>query len=107
MHVMHAFDGTLALRRPLRELATVFEMTGLGVEVVRDTLRSTDAGLRVEATANPPDDIALVGAIDDTRLDPEAVLRRLALAMEADGIRFKLRLLDDDGVARITYESDR
>jgi hypothetical protein len=105
--VIHAFDGTLELRRPLYELATVFEMTGLGVEVVQGGLRSNETGLRVEATSTAAEEMTLLGDVDDARLDPEAVLRRLALAMEADGIRFTLRLLDADGVARVTYESDR
>jgi hypothetical protein len=106
--LIHAFDGNLDSPRPLQELETVFDMTGLAFEIVRGTLQSNEAGLSLQATSVPPSvGVALVGAIDDARLDPEDLLRRLALALEADGVRFTLRLLDADGVARVTYESDR
>jgi hypothetical protein len=104
--VLHAFEGTLDPRRPLRELATVFDMTGLGFDVVRDALRSNETGLSFDATIASGRGYAVTGSIDDARFDPEDVLWRLAAAMEADGIRFKLELLDADGVARVTYESD-
>lgn len=85
----------------------MFDMAGLGFEVVRGALRSNEVGLSVESTSSATEGVALAGRIDDVCFDPEDVLRRLALAMEADGIRFTLRLLDADGVARVTYESDR
>lgn len=105
---MHAIDGRIVLPHPVRDLATVFDMTGFGFEIVRGALRSTEVGLSVETTlSSATADVALVGHIDDAHLDPEDVLCRLALAMEADGIRFTLRLLDAHGVARVTYEPDR
>jgi hypothetical protein len=64
------------------------------------------AGLSFDATVAAQSGYDVVGSIDDARFDPEDVLCRLALAMEADGIRFKLELLDAHGVARIKYESD-
>ena len=104
--MIHPFDGSIAAQRPLPDLATVFDMTGLGFEVARGALRSSEVGLSIDAT-NTSTGVALTGHIDDACFDPEEVLRRLALAMEADGIRFTLRLLDAGGVARVTYESDR
>lgn len=103
----HAIDGRIVLQRPLLDLATVLDMTGLGFEMVRGALRSTEVGLSIETISSAPADVALTGQIDDAYLDAEEVLHRLALAMEADGIQFTLRLLDADGVARVTYESDR
>ena len=85
----------------------MFDLTGFDFEIARGTLRSSEAGLSIDATVTPGDRVALIGRIDDACLDPDDVLHRLALAMEADGIPFTLRLLDDDGVARVTYESDR
>ncbi len=105
--MIHGFDGNLRSQRPLRELATAFELTGFDLQIARGALQSGEVGLTVEATTSPSEGIALVGKIDDACLDPDAVLRRLALAMEADGVAFTLRLLTADGVARVTYESDR
>ena len=85
----------------------MFDLTGLDFEIASGSLRSSEAGLSIDATVTPHDGIALIGRIDDAHLDPEDVLQRIALAMEADGIPFTLRLLDEDGVARVTYESDR
>jgi|SRR6187399_975663 hypothetical protein len=104
--VIHSFDGNLKSLRPLPELATAFDLTGFSFEIARGTLRSMEVGLSLDATSSRLEGVALVGAIDDASLDPDEVLRRLALAMEADGIPFTLRLLDADGVARVTYESD-
>ncbi len=105
--VIHAFDGNLRSQRPLPELATAFDLTGFSFEIAGGGLRSVEAGLSLDATSCRTDGVALVGTIDDASFDPDHVLRRLALAMEADGIPFTLRLLDADGVARVTYESDR
>lgn len=102
----HTFEGTLDLRRPLRDLATVFDMAGFGFDVVRNALKSNEAGLSFEATAARAGGYDVAGVIDDACFDPEDVLQRLALAMEADGIGFELKLLDADGAARVTYESD-
>jgi hypothetical protein len=105
--VIHSFDGNLRSQRPLRELATAFDLTGFSFEIARGALRSIETGLSLDATSSRTDGVALAGTIDDASFDPDDVLRRLALAMEADGIPFTLRLLDADGVARVTYESDR
>jgi hypothetical protein len=105
--MIHAFDGELRSQRPLQDLATTFELTGFDLQIARGALRSGEMGLTVDATSSPSEGVALVGKIDDACLDPDDVLRRLALAMEADGIAFTLRLLNADGVARVTYESDR
>ena len=105
--MIHSFDGSLRSQRALQDLATVFDLTGFHFEIARGALRSSEVGLSFDATLTPHEGVALIGKIDDACLDPEDVLRRLALAMEADGVPFTLRLLDDDGVARVTYESDR
>lgn len=103
----HIFEGTLDLRRPLADLATVFDMAGFGIDVAHDMLRSNETGLSFEATAARIGGYDVAGVIDDACFDPDDVLHRLALAMEADGIDFELKLLDADGAARVTYESDR
>ena len=105
--MIHSFDGNLRSQRPLRELATAFDLTGFDFEIARGALRSSEIGLSVDATSSPTEGFLLVGSIDDACLDPDDVLHRFALAMEADGVPFTLRLLDADGVARVTYEPDR
>ena len=105
------FDGRFETARPLNELGTLFDMTGLALEVAHGTVRSNDAAIAIDTCAHAQHARAtaysLNGRIDAARHDPEDVLSRLAMAMEADGIRFTLRLLDGGGDARVTYESDR
>ncbi len=105
--MIHSFYGSLRAQRPLHEFATAFELTGFDFQITRSALRSGEAGLTIEATPSPSEGLELAGEIDDACLDPDDVLRRLALAMEADGVAFTLRLLNADGVVRVTYESDR
>jgi len=104
--MQHAFDARIELARPLRDVATVFDMTGLALHVRADRLRCDEPGIDVSAQSIHAGVFEFAGAIEDARLDPNDVLTRLALALEADGHRFRLRLFDADGTARVTYESD-
>ena len=105
--MQHAFDARIELARPLREIATVFDMTGLALQIRADRLHCAEPGIDLSAQSRQADAFEFMGAIDDERLDPNDVLTRLALALEADGLRFRLRLFNADGNARATYESDR
>ena len=105
--MQHAFDARIELARPLRDVATAFDMTGLALQVLADRLQCTEPGIDLSAQSRHAGAFEFAGAIDDERLDPNDVLTRLALALEADGLRFRLRWFDADGHARATYESDR
>jgi len=104
--VRHAFDGTLELARSLADLATVFDMTGFSLSASRERVDSSEPGLALESRAVSRGVYAISGSVDDQLLDPHDVLSRLAMALDADGIRFALRLRDARGDVLVTYESD-
>ncbi len=103
----HPFRGSLETARPLADLATVLDMTGLSLGVSRDGIYSNEPGVSLESHRVSANSYGISGDIDDARHDPQDVLSRLTMAMDADGIRFAVSLLDDRGNARVTYESDR
>jgi len=91
----------LRLERPLEELATVFDLAGVAFRVLRDqeggaavVSAEPEIAIRMEPSAGPDYHLELVGA-DDRRL--ESVGRGLALALQADGVDFRMHLMDDTG----------
>jgi hypothetical protein len=96
---MWRFDGSLELARPLTELATVFDMCGLisGLDHGRgQALVAEGEGVRLEVTRVTGQRCRISGELDASmgREDASAQLLQIAMALEADGISFELRLKD-------------
>jgi len=47
--MQHAFDARIELARPLRDIATVFDMTGLALRVRADRPQCAEPGIAVTA----------------------------------------------------------
>ena len=99
---MLRFDGHLKLARPLAELSTVLDMTGLALSVTGSKIVSNDAEIALDITRRTSDDWRVDGAICDARA--EVVLQRLAMAFEADGIDYELTLYDANGRPSCRFE---
>jgi hypothetical protein len=99
---MLRFDGRLKLVRPFAELATVLDMTGLGLSVMGSKIVSNDAEIALDITRRTSDDWRVDGTVCAARA--EVVLQRLAMAFESDGIDYELTLYDADGRPSCRFE---
>jgi hypothetical protein len=99
---MLRFDGHLKLARPLAELATVLDMTGLALSVTGSKIVSNDAEIALDITRRTSDEWRVDGTVGEARA--EVVLQRLAMAFESDGIDYELTLYDADGLPSCRFE---
>lgn len=92
----------LRLQRPLEDLATVFDMAGVAFRVARHpesggavvVSEEPEVGVRMHPSKGPDYHLELAGA-DTSAL--ESLASGLALALKADGIDFRMQLVDDAG----------
>ncbi|MEJ2131889.1 MAG: hypothetical protein P8Y95_09785 [Gammaproteobacteria bacterium] len=95
------FNVCLYLPRPLSELATVFDMSGLAVRVVESgalhRLESREPGLELNMAPAAGPEYTFDGVISAPLPKGETVLEHVALALDADGVKFEITLLNHNG----------
>jgi hypothetical protein len=95
--------GTFDFERPLSDLATVFDMCGLQTRAAGHQVCAEGEGLSVMIDRRADGQCHLTGAVTLDANHALAAASQLALALEADGIRFDLELQDADGATVRRY----
>ena len=103
--MMLGFSGRFVFDRPLTELATVLDMTGLALTATSSAIRSDDTRLRIMSVNRDGPRFTIEGFVHPEVA--EAWLARLAVAFDADGIGYRFVLLDASGAPWRAFEGDR
>jgi len=98
--MVYRFTGRFTLHRPLMELLTPIDMSGLAIAILRSpqgphVLVSRIRGVQLDMAAQPGPDYHFSGQIEAERSVAESVLHRLSLAFTADRIAHHFKLLSD------------
>jgi hypothetical protein len=94
-------DGHFAFERPVADLATVFDMCGLTSHAgPGDQLTATGEAAVVRVARVSDSTCTIAGDVSSTPEAADALAAQIALAFEADGIAFTLRLYDSNGAER-------
>lgn len=100
--MVYRFTGQFTLHRPLMELLTPLDMSGLAIAILRSpqgphVLVSRIRGVQIDMAAQPGPDYRFSGQIEAEQPVAESVLHRLSLAFTADRIAHHFELLSNAG----------
>lgn len=98
----YRFTGHFTLHRPLMDLLTPIDMSGLAIAILRTpegphVLVSRTRGLNIDMAVQTGPDYSLSGSIEGDRALAESVLSCLSLAFGADRIQHHFELLSENG----------
>ena len=98
------FEGHFELLRPLSDLATVFDMTGVAFTIERNAIRCREPGFGLDIDREAATRYRVSGTVDPACHDAVALLTRLGCAFDADGIVYRFTLYDGAGEPTHVFE---